>query len=273
MFDLVKYSYKLSTLSSIVLSPRAQTGFYYNIDYDETSLGDNLPKDKIPKLIYPFYQYGSYEKYNPKKARYYIPGSSIKGAMEQKGELKFLVDDIRVVNQDIRWQTLQKVQYIPKKGIIDEKRKAMKIDTFFPNTVVEYLVADKVYSSDCWLPKEFMYEIENIKNRTEIKLQRAMDIIEKILREKEFPKGSDSYKAEKECRGLLKEMKNNISNLYYESNGSKEREFFLFLGGYKGLALAQPFDINEIGESSIYIDLEKKLPYGLVKLSIESARI
>jgi hypothetical protein len=92
--------------------------------------------------------------------------------------------------------------------------------------------------------------------------------------------------------GELKEIKEynfakNIDELYSERMQIKDifriviikadldgmGEFFKqeknYLGGYKGLALAHSaeIDMNKISEFSIYIDQEKKLPNGLVKLS------
>jgi hypothetical protein len=263
MSELVKYSYKLNTLSSVILSPRAQSGFYYEIDYQKMDFEKNLQED-IPKIIYPFYQYGSYEKYNPHNAQYYIPGSSMKGAMQAGNVSKFLVDDIKVLNQDIYLKKLYKVQQISPKDTVDTSRKGMEIEAFFPKIKVEVLGANKEYSGEFWLPQNFGLEalLREIKISTERKMQRGIEIIESILSEKELPK-------ELKCRELLEKMRNELGSLCQSSKESDRNEAFLLLGGYKGLALAHSaeIDMNKISEFSIYIDQEKKLPNGLVKLS------
>ena len=76
-------AYQLTTCSGLIVSPRSALAFYR--DLDEFSLekvedSEYLAKSRL-KVIYPFYQYGIYTAYNPEGAAYYLPGSSVKGAL------------------------------------------------------------------------------------------------------------------------------------------------------------------------------------------------
>jgi CRISPR/Cas system CSM-associated protein Csm5 (group 7 of RAMP superfamily) len=72
-----KIKYTLSTLSSLIISPREGQAFYKELDFDDVVTEDG----KEINIIYPFYQYGIHDRYDPQQAKYYIPGSSIKGAI------------------------------------------------------------------------------------------------------------------------------------------------------------------------------------------------
>ena len=73
--------YEMQTLSSLILSPRSGQALYKDVDEFETASEVSNNKGKEVNCIYPFYQYGEYEKYHPQDAEYYIPGSSVKGAL------------------------------------------------------------------------------------------------------------------------------------------------------------------------------------------------
>ena len=67
-------------------SPRSGQALYKEIDEFCLSPYVKIPDTKDDekhevKVVYPFYQYGEYEKYDPEHANYYLPGSSVKGAL------------------------------------------------------------------------------------------------------------------------------------------------------------------------------------------------
>ena len=82
-----KVIYEMEVLSSTIISPRSGQAFYKGVDFCLEPEANVPGSSKIQKkaqgvgVIYPFYQYGEYEKYDPEHAVYYIPGSSIKGAL------------------------------------------------------------------------------------------------------------------------------------------------------------------------------------------------
>ena len=73
-------------------------------------------------------------------------------------------------------------------------------------------------------------------------------------------------------------LKENLKNVKDKIEQIKD-EYYIFLGGYKGFLLSANFNdemienekitnhINEVS-SAIYIDKEKNLPHGLVKIKL-----
>ena len=272
MSELYKCRYKLETLSALALSPRAQTGFYLNIhfhaeDLDKWISEKAVPEKKIPRIIYPFYQYGAYMKYDPEQAQYYIPGSSIKGAMETNQIRGFLVDDIRIDSKDLELRPLHKVQYIPETQNGNDNRKAMKMKEFFPNVWIEVLKSDTEYSGYFVFPQNPTEVVEKVKEHTEEKLERMKSWLEEILRSKPISVLNNGYDIEIKCREELYEMKNHLEDLLKESKMMHKHSFLLLLGGYKGLVLSGVY--NEVKKGSIYIDKDKLIPYGIVRISLE----
>ena len=78
---------------------------------------DSKDKDAAKaKVVYPFYQYGEYEEYDPDHAAYYLPGSSVKGALLQekknKKELHVMVEDVPVEKNGNILRNLVKAQHL-----------------------------------------------------------------------------------------------------------------------------------------------------------------
>lgn len=265
MRKLKKYDYDLIVISNVILSPREQEGIFLDGAQKEKWNLSNI------NIIYPFYQYGMYDKYDPENTEYYIPGSSLKGAMFQ-GKSKILVDDIKIPNNRITLGQLNKVQYIPKKRQeeSEEEQKQMILNTYFPNIGVEMLKRDEepfegsFYSEEDI--RERLLEIhEDSKRRIYKLIQKVEDSIELNSHHKEKSKKSQ------DCEEILKKSKNNLKEII---KNRKETEYLFFLGGYKGLLLARTFE--EMPEkSAIYIDENKKLlgykelPYGLCKVVLK----
>lgn len=261
MVQLKEYSYKLETISSLILSPREQNAFVCS---EKEKIACGLKETCPPKIIYPFYQYGSYEHYEPQKAQYYIPGSSIKGAMQLGGKKNVLVDDILIDHSNIKLKRLCKVQHIPEVESDMKDRKAMKLEEFFPNIAVEMLKADKECLGKIYCNENIFEIIKRIKKYSNIKLEQLSKRIQIIL-----SLSKEGYEKEEECREALEIMNKQLKSLIDSSN-SKKNETILILGGYKGRLLSGEFDDKEKG--SIYIDIYKKLPYGLVRMRLEEEK-
>jgi len=249
MSEVYKYRIKLETLSALALSPRAQSGIYQK------------------EVIYPFYQYGTYQKYAPEQTQYYIPGSSIKGAMATDCIRGFLVDDIRVASKDLELRTLRKVQHIPEVGSASDNRRAMKIEDFFPNIKMEILKSGVIYSGNFVFPQNPTEILKRTKEQTEERVNQMVDWLERILMTEPVSEMNNGYDTEEKCRMELCEMKSNLEVLLEESKTIHKDEFLLLLGGYKGLILSGVYNAKKT--SSIYIDEDRKLPYGIVRIGLE----
>lgn len=66
------------------------------------------------KVVYPLYQYGEYKNYDPEHGNYYLPGSSVKGALQRRKSMRnhLMADDVLVSNSDVVLRTLWKAQYL-----------------------------------------------------------------------------------------------------------------------------------------------------------------
>jgi hypothetical protein len=250
------------------LSPRDHQGFYRAAgDFTDedlagySDLSDHEKDITDVNIIYPFYQYGTYERYNPKTAQYYIPGSSIKGALAlgntvQKA-INLRVDDIPIKNSDLRLSLLHKVQYESK----GDSRVA-KIAVFFPNVAVEMLKADVTYWGELFSDREktdVHSLLEEAQKKTAGKLQQFVRMMGDL---------SDQMKKE-EDRTILSRIQENVQEILNGMRGDEPgTSYTLLLGGYKGLILASQWKTREL-QSAVYIDRKKNLPHGLVKLTLE----
>lgn len=268
MKNYKKYTYQLKTLSTLVLSPREGEGFYLAAeDFSAEDVGrhSHLAKENI-KIIYPFYQYGAYERYDPEQAQYYIPGSSIKGAIrsrKDKADVRMMVDDVRVESGMLCLRNLYKAQHIPP---LDSSKRAsgkqMKLEKFFPNVAVEMLEAGDAETeckgnlyceSD---PREYLREAQG---NTARKLGEFCETINNIL---ENIGDSDGKRELEEVRDKIKQLKDQTQ--YHDEN-----TFLLLLGGYKGLILSSGFSCKDT-PGAIYLDKENKLPHGLIRMKLDA---
>lgn len=258
-----KITYEMELLSSLIISPRAGQALYKGLDtfcsnpvLDKSLEGvANVNTDNKIKVVYPFYQYGEYTKYDPEHAEYYIPGSSVKGALLQneneKGKgirkgIALMADDIPVDRKSIVLRNLMKVQYA------EQKDKA-EFKPFFENVGIEMMRAGTELCGKLYLDDELEFA-ELIKTANE-KSGRKMRQMCKYL------------------QGLLNSENNEFTKLIHNVEKSlfslsKEKDVIL-IGGYKGLLhsiiLSTGQKSDEI-RSGIYIDLEKNLPHGLVRI-------
>lgn len=248
------YQYNLSAVSPIIISPREQQAFFEEY------------------RIYPFYQYGAYDEYNPELAQYYIPGSSIKGALitPERGLLR--VDDIRVSNKDIKLSELLKVQHILSKKELEQAKgnvKSLRLEPFYSNVKFEMLESDYAYTGyffyeekDTELYKSLIKTKKSVEKKLNAFQSHIDELIERYISKKE-------KKTEEECIQKLKRTSKNINYLRKRSGEFKENETLMLLGGYKGILLSMVRDQNPAEvQSGIFLDKNKCLPYGLAKIKV-----
>ncbi|MEK3713196.1 hypothetical protein [Paenibacillus sp. FSL R7-0333] len=262
-----KYKYHLETVSSLIMSPRDHEGLYLAardfqseqlvkyISADET---DKSAAAKRIKIIYPFYQYGTYS-YHPDSTDYYIPGSSIKGALlsNDEGRLapKLLVDDVPIKGTDLRLTQLQKLQYLsPDNG------NATTLAPFFQNVAVEMLPAERKYTGEMFCKEDIHTYLQAAQERTAIKLSQLHVKLAAVLERNEI---------DEKTKPKVIQLKDNVQIIMERS---RER-CFLLLGGYKGLSLSGPFkqrdkpvDFGAV-DTAVYMDCSSYLPHGIVEIS------
>ncbi len=245
-----KITYKLTTLSSLIVSPRANAALYSELgDFSLSEIEDvtnYLEKNKL-KVIYPFYQYGDYTTYAPESAEYYLPGTSIKGVLRQGASISdgFMVDDVPVHNDGIVLRNLYKAQYL------EDEQKAC-LDVFFENVGVEMIKADVQLMGEFYVKDresaEALFKAAN--KSTRIKLNQMLGYLRK-LEEREYSK-------ELLCK--LHRIIDNIAPLL------DVNDVFL-LGGYKGLFHSMVLeDSQQEVDGAVFLDPETILPHGLAKI-------
>lgn len=266
MSKLKKYQYTLKTLSKVIVSPRDHAGFYLAMkDFSTAAIGinDNFgDRDKI-NIIYPFYQYSTYSCYQPQNASYYIPGSTVKGAIknnDKNSSLRMMVDDLPISQDALCLDNLWKVQYISymENKMEKENNKEIKFERFFPNVAVEMLNSDKHCEGEMFLENEPKSDLANAQENTKIKLDQLRRRIDLILQD-----FSDDVSNNENSRSVLEKTRENIKQL-----NDKNDPYLLLIGGYKGLLLSGIFKERFI-ESAIYIDKATYLPYGLVRIKFK----
>lgn len=251
-----KFIYKLKALSSIIVSPRGSAAWYEELgDFSRSEIKDDggyLVKNKL-KVIYPFYQYGEYKSYAPDSAEYYVPGTSVKGALCGSRPVygNCMADDIPVDKGHIVLRNLYKAQYLNKEG------KDACFEVFFANVGVEMMKASTELSGDLYLngvmPEEFLKAANKL---TKVKMKQMLEYLQKLQQENDVGGLRDKFK----------QAADGLSALVNDD------DVFL-IGGYKGL-LHSIERKNTIGrndalkstDGAIYLDPEKLLPHGLVKI-------
>ena len=256
MNDTKKYKFTLNPLSTIILSPREQSCFLCNNKEMKKINGQDgrfSYTDSI-KFVYPFYQYGMYEEYEPSNAQYYIPGSSIKGAV---GSSLISFDDIRVDGQNISLRNLYKLQNIRT----DSAEEKPKLGIFFPKVAIETLDSGTELNGELFTGENPVAVLQDAQQRSTDKLKQLLKQINAILLKYE---GESREIKEKDILCL---MKSKLETLLREISSTDQRRYLIILGGYKGLNLSGVFPHEAAG--AIYIDTENKLPHGLAWIRLE----
>ncbi|WP_088825941.1 RAMP superfamily CRISPR-associated protein [Listeria goaensis] len=241
---LKECKFTLKVISPLILSPRSSEQFYVGIDYQSDEVDD-------VNIIYPFYRYGDYTEYKPEGIQYYIPGSSIKGALKSlisvENNENWLVDDILVEKEDIVVRTMEKFQ---KTGSQD----ALKLNPFFQKIGVEMLEEGRSYTGRLFCSENWLLKLEQV-----MQVGMRERLVNNITRINGLLKGND-------CENL-EGLRDRLEKLI-------EVESIIFLGGYKGLihSLENYSGKDEI-ESGIYVarkmEMEDFLIPGIVQLEFK----
>lgn len=246
--------YELKTRSSLIVSPRASLAFYRELGQFDTPKGDPnfLKNQESLGVIYPFYQYGLYEAYHPDTAQYYLPGSSIKGALCQgtAGAGNLMADDIPVPKEFITLRSIYKAQYL------DDASKHPTFGAFFDHVAVEMIKAGSPlkgsFNHDNSEAVRALLKSANRATRRKIGQMRAY--LNTLIK-----KGVSN----ETLREVLNEAANGLTDLEKNKN-------VLLLGGYKGLLHSievKGFPLETAG--AVYLDPETNLPHGLAEIELK----
>lgn len=268
---MIEVEYEITIKSSLIISPRSDRAFYKDLDnsIEEKCIKDinNKPLDHDKpldynklKIIYPFYRYGIYDSYSPEKAEYYIPGTSVKGALTNPNgkrtnkDIKLMVDDIKISNDMIVLRNLYKIQYI------NDPNKKTVLKPFFDNVGVEMvkgsqgngILTGKLYTDSI---KTVENLLENANSVTNKKIEKMIKYLNDI---DEKPNNTSTEKTDDN---------NDIQTVIKNLNAIK-KENLLFLGGYKGLINSICLNENKKINSAVFIDRDTMLPHGLVYINL-----
>ena len=155
---------KFKTISPIILSSRTEKALYKGVDFKELMSFEDIDMQNI-NIVYPFYSYESRdllpEKNFSTAKEYYIPASSLKGALlgnkksdeENSLRRKILFQDVKINYSHIKLRNIYKFQYLyqeDKEEIQNQgnqaknvnkanKYKTPKYDVFFPSVAIEMM--------------------------------------------------------------------------------------------------------------------------------------
>ncbi|MCB7068082.1 hypothetical protein LI031_30000 [Enterocloster citroniae] len=249
-----KITYTMRLLSSLIVSPRAGMALYKGIDEfcavpDLEIVDPANTKAREVRVIYPFYQYGEYKEYDPKHASYYIPGSSIKGALQPKkaAAYYFMVDDVRVPNDSVSLRNLYKAQYL-------EDEDAAGFANFFDNVGIEMVKGGTDLQGELYLEENALFSdvLESANQDTKEKMNQMITYLQMLLT-RNYKNGNLKDILDKVQRGLTCWLK---------------EDDIILVGGYKGLLHSILLDrhMKELS-GGLFIDYKTMLPHGLVKIS------
>lgn len=246
--------YQLSTLSSLIVSPRSNLAWYKELNefIPEMIPGiDHLDKKRL-SVIYPFYQYGEYEEWS-KDADYYLPGSSIKGALCEQLTVRdnIMVDDVKISNQDIVVRNLYKAQDLgdPKKAQMEWFLKNIGIEMVKANTNL----SGEIYAKDAGDVKRLLNHANDL---AKIKMRQMLTYLSALYEQ--------DYK--KELKDFLHGAIGGLTSLI-------EANDVILLGGYKGLLHSieikdyTPVDMQK-ESGAVYLDPETGLLHGLTRFEV-----
>lgn len=244
-----RYQYQMNTISALVMSPREQCGIYLK---EESAI------DKI-KIIYPFYQYGEYEEYHPEKAQFYIPGSSIKGAI---GSSRIMVDDILIEKDKIELRNMYKIPYIPQAGEPMDSSRKLKAEVFFPMVGVEMLKAGQWMEGELYADGDIIEIMSAMHEKSKKKLEQWSKRLSAYVKDVTTDEGAAS-------QITLDTVWQKVNEVYYLLEKRQKNEYLVIMGGYKGSFLSHIFEKDEV-RNAVYVDMQTQLPHGLAKIVIQN---
>lgn len=257
-----KCEYTLETLSTIVISPRSSFAFYKGVDFGDADLKNENMDVKNIKIIYPFYQYGVYDQYSPEEAKYYLPGSSIKGALKSPSyaDRICMVDDIPLSKDDITLRILHKAQYLhPQKNTSEDKEA--KFGPFFESVGVEMIKANRIFTGTFFVDDDIINKILDEANE-----ETRNKIEEMIAYMTHFSEISDLSEITS-FKNRLPVLKKYVQKLQKIINHKEQK--IILLGGYKGLLLSINKSISDVDKGAIYLDPQTLLPHGIVRITLK----
>lgn len=246
-----KITYKMTLLSSLIVSPRGSCALYTDMDdfVVRPVIDDGDRSQKEVKVVYPFYQYGEYRKYDPVHAVYYLPGSSVKGAFQNpQKRVHFMSDDVIVPNKQVVLRNLYKVQKL-------EETKKATYEAFFPNVGIEMLRDGTELLGTLYMDNKKQFEslLLDANQQTRRKIKQMREYIQRLLSQK-YP---DS---------VLLILNHTEQDLAVQEN----KKDLILLGGYKGLLHSMVLDKNASGETGgLFIDDHTKRFHGLVRVDLQ----
>ena len=263
-----KYNLKLKSISKIVVSPRSLKTLYKDVDFEEKDMIKpylNILEEDKKKItvIYPFYNYNNKIEKMIKNPEYYLPGSSVKGAIFF-GEKDIRCDDIKLKKEDIVLDLLHKIiDYDEEKCQKNEKNlKIPKYKVFFENLGVEMINFDREFETTIVSLKEkdISKMLKEVNKKTIDKLKKFNIKISKVLN---CLKNSE----EKAAIDELKKISNKIGEKIKEFDNNEKNKIIAFIGGFKG-KVGTIYQMKEDTGTGLYFDNETHLPYGLVEIKI-----
>lgn len=282
---------KFKTISPIILSPRMEKALYKGIDFKELMNFEDIDMQNI-NIVYPFYSYENRDllpekNFSPAK-EYYIPASSLKGALlgnkksdeENSLRRKILFQDIKINYSHIKLGNIYKFQYlyqedketIQNQGNQANKYKTPKYDVFFPSVAIEMMKIGNEFECEILLKEPitseefFKKKLDENFNITQNKLKNYVKEIENRMQEiKSWIKKKELEKPEDNDENYIEKLQTIENNINELLNSNKK---MIFLGGYKGiLGSLSKLDENTNIQNGFYIDDETLLPYGLVEIN------
>lgn len=271
----MKYEIRITSITPLIFSNRMNDALYKGVDFDH----DKTIREFAEFDANIIYQFACHEDRSLRldeafryAENYYIPASSIKGALcleERYRNLKF--QDIRVDKNMIGLSTLKKFQYLYQDEALEERDpKAIRYDAYFPKIGIEMMKVKQCVVGEIWSGGEGLIDCNEIVSRIDAKTRdklrtylRQIEVIQSQGFLKELKKTETDQNAAI-CK--LEEVKKNIHNLSEQKNRQ-----LAFVGGFKGLICSlNNYTFTEMKElrSGFYIDEETMLPYGLVDLTL-----
>lgn len=299
-----QYRLKITTISRVFTSPRANEALYKGIDFPQKSSPHSLKisGETEYSVIYPFYrQQDPNFGLNTDRMRYYIPASSIKGALaiqKEEDRRKIFCSDIFLEEKDICLGNVYKFQYIMKEEdsppdqdestvVTKTFQKSPQYEVFFPNVGMEMIERQvccqatiRVNNADWDFGSAILRPLHC---KTINKLENYQQELKKL--ERLFRQNQNQIQNQTAIQ-YLTAAKDNIDQLLHQANTSKGEQtpkYLMFLGGYKGkLAANSNYDSYKNQKDiryGLYFDHQKNtkegdidpkslLPYGLVQVQI-----
>ncbi len=281
----MKYKIKLRTITPLILSNRMNDALYKGVDFSKENEEKDFSDLASTNIIYQFSCYEDRSLRTDKSfsyaKNYYIPASSIKGALclkEEHRTLKF--KDMIVAKDVISLKYLYKFQYLyqnseyldKRKTNKDAKPKKIKHKKYFPNILVEMMNPGECIRGEIIVKNNDKMDckdiLDNVNSISQRKLRAYLKQIGIICNMDYFKKLEEINVEEDSAITEFKKLKSNIDNLL------KKDITIAFLGSFKGLLGGLTnFDFKDDKEiqNGFYIDKDTMLPYGLVEIDIKES--